>query len=413
MRPKSLEEFVGQAHLVGPSGVLVGAIKAGNLPSMILWGPPGVGKTTLANLIADSTQRRFVSLSAIDAGIRELRAVIEQAKSFGPTLLFIDEIHRFNKTQQDALLQAVEKGTLTLVGATTENPSFEVNAALLSRCQVYVLKELERKELDEILRHAVQNDSLLAALNITLKETDALIDYAGGDARRLLNALELTADNLPASSGELVVTNTAASEVLGRRASRYDKGGDQHYDLISAFIKSLKGSDPNAALYWMARMLDGGEQPEFIARRILVASSEEVGNANPNALLLANAAFDAVKKIGLPEARIILAQAVTYIASSPKSNASYVAINQAMDASRRFGDLPVPIHLRNAPTKLMKNQGYGKDYKYAHAFEGNFVHQEYLPENLSGTKFYDPGSSQREQEIRRWLKDKWQAKYDY
>src|SRR5688500_7354120 len=410
MRPSRLDDLVGQEHLVGPKGIIRQAIASGNIPSMILWGPPGVGKTTIANIIANEVKTPFYTLSAISAGVKDIRDIIEKAKTTGRSILFIDEIHRFNKGQQDALLGAVEKGIITLIGATTENPSFEVNSALLSRCQVYVLKPLEESHLIALIHHAIATDTVLKEKRIEVKETAALINISGGDARKLLNLLELTTD---AAGNDVVITDALVIETAQQRIALYDKSGEQHYDIISAFIKSIRGSDPNAAVYWLARMIEGGEDVKFIARRLVILASEDIGNANPTALVLANACFEAVNKIGYPESRIILSQCATYLASSPKSNASYMAINEAMDAVRKHGDLPVPLHIRNAPTRLMKNLGYNKGYEYAHSYENNFSHQEYLPEEISNTTFYDPGRNAREDELRKYLKTLWKEKYGY
>lgn len=411
MRPTTLDELVGQEHLTGKGSILRNAIDQGNIPSMILWGPPGVGKTTIANIIAHTLHTPFYQLSAISSGVKEVREVIEIAKQQSRAILFIDEIHRFNKSQQDALLGAVEKGTITLIGATTENPSFEVNAALLSRSQVYVLKALAPENLVQLLQQAIEKDEWLQQFDIELKETTALINISGGDARKLLNLFELVIT--ATGTSEIVITDDLVMNVAQKRIALYDKQGEQHYDIISAFIKSMRGSDPNGAVYWLARMIEGGEDVKFIARRMLIFASEDVGNANPNALLLANATFDAVAKIGYPESRIILSQCAVYLATSIKSNASYAAINEAIAAVNKFGDQPVPLHIRNAPTGLMKKLDYGKGYKYAHSFEGNFAEQEYLPEKLSGTKFYDPGQNAREDEIRKFLKTRWKDKYGY
>lgn len=410
LRPSSLSELAGQQHLTGKGSILRTAIENGKVPSMILWGPPGVGKTTIANIIAQTLQVPFYTLSAISSGVKEVRDVIEHAKTQENVILFIDEIHRFNKGQQDALLGAVEKGTITLIGATTENPSFEVNSALLSRCQVYVLKPLDEQELIDLLKHAISTDEILRSKNIELKETGALIKISGGDARKLLNLLELVTESL---GQHVEITDDKVMEIAQQRVAIYDKSGDQHYDIISAFIKSIRGSDPNAAVYWLARMIAGGEDVKFIARRLVILASEDIGNANPNALLLANATFDAVNKIGYPESRIILSQCVTYLASSAKSNAAVVAISEASAAVQQFGDLPVPLHIRNAPTRLMKNMNYGKNYAYSHNYENNFKAQEYLPEELSGTKFFKPGLNAREQELQKFLKDLWKDKYGY
>ena len=379
---------------------------------MILWGPPGVGKTTIANIIAHTLNVPFYTLSAISAGVKEVREVIEKAKLQPESILFIDEIHRFNKGQQDALLGAVEKGTITLIGATTENPSFEVNAALLSRCLVYVLKPLDETALKKLLALAVEKDTELSRRKINLTETAALLNISGGDARKLLNLLELVADGVPGNE-PLSVTDDLVMDIAQKRIALYDKSGEQHYDIISAFIKSIRGSDPNAAVYWLARMIEGGEDVKFIARRLVILASEDIGNANPNALLLANATFEAVNKIGYPESRIILSQCTTYLASSPKSNAAYLAINAALAAVTQFGDLPVPLHIRNAPTKLMKNLDYGTGYQYAHEYQKNFSPQEYLPAEIKGTVFYNPGKNAREEELRKWLKELWKEKYGY
>lgn len=412
MRPETLDDLVGQEHLTGKGSILRNAIDKGSIPSMILWGPPGVGKTTIANIVAHTLQVPFYQLSAISSGVKDVREVIEQARQQSRAILFIDEIHRFNKGQQDALLGAVEKGTITLIGATTENPSFEVNAALLSRSQVYVLKALSEEAMVQLLHHSLENDEVLKQFKIELKETSALINISGGDARKLLNLFDLVIQSA-VKDGELVVTDQLVMDIAQRRVALYDKQGEQHYDIISAFIKSMRGSDPNGAVYWLARMIEGGEDVKFIARRMLIFASEDIGNANANALLLANATFDAVAKIGYPESRIILSQCATYLASSPKSNASYAAIGAALSVVHQQGDLPVPLHLRNAPTKLMKNMDYGKGYKYAHSFEGNFADQEFLPEKISGTKFYDPGKNAREEELRRFLRERWKDKYGY
>lgn len=411
LRPASLDDLVGQEHLTGKGSILQKAIAQGKVPSMILWGPPGVGKTTIANIIAHTLQVPFYTLSAISSGVKDIREVIDMAKH-QHAVLFIDEIHRFNKSQQDALLGAVEKGIITLIGATTENPSFEVNAALLSRCQVYVLRPLGEPELQQLLKQAMQKDEWLASKTFELKETEALFNIAGGDARKLLNLFELVADTLQ-DEHPIVITNEKVMDIAQQRVAIYDKAGEQHYDIISAFIKSIRGSDPNAAVYWLARMLEGGEDVKFIARRMVILASEDIGNANPNALLLATSCFTAVNLIGNPEGRIILSQCATYLASSPKSNASYAAIGAAQAAVSQTGDLPVPLHIRNAPTKLMKQQGYGKGYQYSHSFENNFSQQEYLPDHLSGMKFYDPGKNPREDELRKYLKALWKEKYGY
>jgi len=412
MRPQTLDDLAGQSHLTGKGSILRSSIEQGKIPSMILWGPPGVGKTTIANIIAHTLNVPYFQLSAISSGVKDVREVIEQAKHAANAVLFIDEIHRFNKGQQDALLGAVEKGTITLIGATTENPSFEVNAALLSRCQVYVLKALDEQDLIDLLQHAIATDEVLKQYKIDLQETAALINISGGDARKLLNLLELVVTS-QAKNKPLSITDNLVMQVAQKRVAIYDKQGEQHYDIISAFIKSMRGSDPNGAVYWLARMIEGGEDVKFIARRMVIFASEDIGNANANALLLANATFDAVNKIGYPESRIILSQCATYLASSPKSNASYEAIGKALAAVQQHGDLPVPLHIRNAPTKLMKDLNYGKNYQYSHLGEGNFIEQEYLPEKIKGTKFYDPGNNAREQELRKFLKDKWKDKYNY
>jgi putative ATPase len=419
LRPSLLNELVGQQHLTGKGSILRTAIEAGKIPSMILWGPPGTGKTTIANIIAQTLQVPFYTLSAISSGVKEVREVIEEAKTKEKVILFIDEIHRFNKGQQDALLGAVEKGIITLIGATTENPSFEVNSALLSRCQVYVLKPLDKNDLIQLLHHALKNDQLLKTKNIKLKETEALINISGGDARKLLNLLELVAESAEVSpsvgGGDLegAVTDELVMNVAQQRIALYDKKGEQHYDIISAFIKSIRGSDPNAAVYWLARMIEGGEDVKFIARRLLILASEDIGNANPNALLLANATFDAVNKIGYPESSLILSQCAIYLAGSAKSNSATVAIGAAMNAVKQQGDLPVPLHLRNAPTKLMKEMGYKKGYEYSHNYENNFSQQEYLPDEVKGTSFYEPGKNIREDEQRKFLKMLWKGKYKY
>ena len=412
MRPQALDELVGQEHLAGKGSILRTAIEQGRIPSMILWGPPGTGKTTIANIIAHTLQVPFFTLSAISAGVKEVREVIQLAQKTTGAILFIDEIHRFNKGQQDALLGAVEKGTVTLIGATTENPSFEVNSALLSRCQVYVLKPLDEEGLVRVLQQALQRDEWLQSKTIQLEETDALRTISGGDARKLLNLLELVVDALSAED-PIVITDEKVMQIAQQRIALYDKSGEQHYDIISAFIKSMRGSDPNGAIYWLARMVEGGEDVKFIARRMVIFAAEDIGNANPTALVLANACFEAVNKIGYPESRIILAQCATYLASSHKSNASYMAIEEAIDIVRREGDLPVPLHVRNAPTGLMKKMGYGKNYKYAHDYEGNFTEQEFLPDQLSGTVFYDPGRTPREEELRKFLRSLWKTKYNY
>ena len=410
LRPSTLNDLAGQQHLTGKGSILRTAIENGKVPSMILWGPPGVGKTTIANIIAQTLQVPFYTLSAISSGVKEVREVIEAARSQQKVILFIDEIHRFNKGQQDALLGAVEKGVITLIGATTENPSFEVNSALLSRCQVYILKPLEEEELVTLLHHAIDTDEILKRKKIELKETSALINISGGDARKLFNLLELVTEG---PGDNIIITDEAVMETAQQRIAIYDKSGEQHYDIISAFIKSIRGSDPNAAVYWLARMIEGGEDVKFIARRLLILASEDIGNANPNALLLANATFDAVNKIGYPESRIILAQCVTYLATSAKSNAAVAAIGDAMAAVQQHGDLPVPLHIRNAPTRLMKNLNYGKGYAYSHNYENNFSPQEYMPDEVSGKTFYKPGKNAREQELRKHLKMLWKEKYGY
>lgn len=430
IRPHSLDDLVGQQHLTGKGSILRKAIEHGRIPSMILWGPPGTGKTTIANIIANTLNVPFFTLSAISSGVKDVREVIEQAKTKPDSILFIDEIHRFNKGQQDALLGAVEKGIITLIGATTENPSFEVNSALLSRCQVYVLKPLDEKDLIQLLNVAITKDEILKKKKIELKETAALINISGGDARKLLNLLELAASPSPSFGGAsdsqraemsdvswvsdtLVITDDYVMSVAQKKIALYDKSGEQHYDIISAFIKSVRGSDPNAAVYWLARMIEGGEDVKFIARRMVILASEDIGNANPTALVMANATFEAVNKIGYPESSLILSQCTIYLASSAKSNSATVAIGEAMSAIKQHGDLPVPLHIRNAPTRLMKNLGYGKDYEYSHSYENNFSPQEYLPKEIAGTKFYDPGKNAREEELRKFLKSLWKDKYNY
>lgn len=412
VRPMTLEEFIGQEHLLGEGKPIQKLVETHTARSLILWGPPGVGKTTLAQLLSQSWQLPFYSLSAISSGVKELREVIDKAKEQGGALLFIDEIHRFNKSQQDALLGAVEKGIITLIGATTENPSFEVISALLSRCQVYVLKAFNEEDLDKILNRAIEKDHFLKSISIDLKEKEALFRFTGGDGRKLLNLFDLVVQTT-LKNGKVNITNKAVELVLQQKMALYDKSGEQHYDIISAFIKSLRGSDPNGAVYWLARMLDGGEDIKFIARRMVILSSEDIGNANPNALLLATQCFQAIQMIGMPEARIILSQTAIYLATSAKSNASYIAIETAMDLVNKTGDQPVPLHLRNAPTKLMKNMGYGKDYKYAHQYDQSFVDLEFLPESLSGTVIYNPGKNQREEELRKYLRQRWGDKYGY
>lgn len=412
VRPMTLEEFIGQEHLLGEGKPIQKLAETHTARSLIFWGPPGVGKTTLAQLLSQSWQLPFYSLSAISSGVKELREVIDKAKEQGGALLFIDEIHRFNKSQQDALLGAVEKGIITLIGATTENPSFEVISALLSRCQVYVLKAFEEEHMDKILNRAIEKDAFLKSITIELKEKEALFRFTGGDGRKLLNLFDLVVQTT-LKNGKVTITNKAVELVLQQKMALYDKSGEQHYDIISAFIKSLRGSDPNGAVYWLARMLDGGEDIKFIARRMVILSSEDIGNANPNALLMATQCFQAIQMIGMPEARIILSQTAIYLATSVKSNASYVAIETAMDLVNKTGDQPVPLHLRNAPTKLMKNMGYGKDYKYAHQYDQSFVNLEFLPESLSGTVIYNPGKNNKEEELRKYLRQRWGDKYGY
>ena len=412
LRPQILADIIGQEHLTGRTTFLQTALINLKIPSIIFWGPPGVGKTTIANIIAITLNQPFFSLSAISSGVKDIREAIDAAQKSSGAILFIDEIHRFNKGQQDALLGAVEKGIITLIGATTENPSFEVNSALLSRCQVYVLKSLEKDDLIFLMNNALKNDVELKNKKINLLETEALINISGGDARKLLNLLELVTDGALYNE-ELIVTNELVMKTAQQRTAIYDKKGEQHYDVISAFIKSMRGSDPNAAVYWLAKMIDAGEDVKFIARRMVIFASEDIGNANANALLLATSTFQAVNIIGYPEGRIILSQCAVYLATSVKSNSSYMAINQALSAVKQHGDLPVPLHLRNAPTNLMKNMNYGKDYKYAHSYNNNFVDIEFLPEKIAGTKFYEPGENVREEEIRKFLKVRWKEKYDY
>jgi len=420
LRPKELSEFCGQEHLVGSNSVLRKVIESGNIPSFILWGPPGVGKTTLARIIANTLKRPFFQLSAVHSGVKDVRETIEKAKKqqfFNQPnpILFIDEIHRFNKSQQDSLLSAVEQGIITLIGATTENPSFEVISPLLSRCQVYVMNPLNEDELIKLMYKALKKDSFLAAYDIEIKENEALIRVSGGDARKLYNALELVVSSEAdeASSGKIIIDNEKVLKHVQKNLALYDKNGEQHYDIISAFIKSLRGSDPNAAVYWLARMVEGGEDPKFIARRMLILAAEDIGLANPNALLLAQACFEAVNVIGWPESRIILSEAAIYLATSQKSNSSYMAIENAIASVKSGGDLPVPLHIRNAPTKLLKNLGYGKEYKYAHSYSGNFIPDNFLPEEIKGTVFYDPGVNSKEEEIRKRLTGMWRDIYDY
>jgi putative ATPase len=410
LRPSNLEEYIGQKHLLGKEAILRQSIESNNIPSMILWGPPGVGKTTLAYIISQSLNRPFYTLSAISSGVKDVRKVIELAKQGSQAILFIDEIHRFSKSQQDSLLGAVEKGIVTLIGATTENPSFEVISPLLSRCQVYILKHLQEEDLLILVNRAIEYYSN-RDIKITIKEHEALFRVSGGDARKLLNAIELLVGT--SKSDRVKINNKTTLEVIQQNLAIYDKQGEMHYDVISAFIKSMRGSDPNAAVYWLARMVAAGEDPKFIARRMLILASEDIGNANPNALLLANTCFDAVNKIGWPESRIILSQTAIYLATSAKSNSAYMAINEADVLVKKTGDLPIPLHIRNAPTKLMKDIGYGKDYKYAHKYDQNFVDLEYLPDNISGTALFDPGNNPRENEVRKRMKNLWKKKYGY
>jgi len=416
IRPRSLDEYVSQQHLVGPDGALTSNIKNGLIPSLILWGPPGTGKTTLANIIAKESGRPFYSLSAINSGVKDVRDIIEKAKSSGGLftqrnpILFIDEIHRFSKSQQDSLLGAVEKGWVTLIGATTENPSFEVIPALLSRCQIYILNAFDKDDLVSLLHRAMKEDPYISKKSIDLIETEALLQLSGGDARKLLNIFELIVNSQP---DDIRVTNDLVLSKVQKNTVRYDKTGEQHYDIISAFIKSIRGSDPNAAVYWLARMIEGGEDVKFIARRLLILASEDIGNANPTALILANNTFQAVTVIGNPESRIILSQCAVYLANSAKSNASYMAINKAQQMVRNTGDLSIPIPLRNAPTKLMKELDYGKEYKYSHDFPENFIEQEFLPDEIKNSKFYEPGNNPRENQFRDVLKKRWKSKYDY
>ena len=417
IRPKNLDDYISQQHLVGKNGALTNHIKQGIIPSLIFWGPPGIGKTTLANIIANESDRPFYSLSAINSGVKDVRDVIEKAKKSGGLftsknpILFIDEIHRFSKSQQDSLLGAVEKGWITLMGATTENPSFEVIPALLSRCQVYILNAFDRADLIALLHRAIEKDEIISKKTIKLKETDALIQLSGGDARKLLNIFEL----LVSSEKEPIIeiTNDLVLQKVQKNVVRYDKTGEQHYDIISAFIKSIRGSDPNAAVYWLARMIEGGEDVKFIARRMLILASEDIGNANPTALILANNTFQSVSIIGIPESRIILSQCAIYLANSAKSNASYLAISKAQKMVKETGDLSIPLHLRNAPTKLMKELNYGIEYKYAHNYENNFIDQEFLPDEIKNSKIYDPGNNTRENNFREFLKQRWKGKYDY
>lgn len=417
IRPKTLEDYLSQQHLVGPNGSITTQLKTGMLPSLILWGPPGTGKTTLANIIAHTSERPFYMLSAVDSGVAAVRDVIEKAKksdtlfSTKNPILFIDEIHRFSKSQQDSLLGAVEKGWITLIGATTENPSFEVIPALLSRCQVYVLEPFSKTDLEQLLARAIREDMLLSKKNIDLQQTEAIIRLSGGDARKLLNILELVV--LSESTDPVIITNDLVMQKAQKNTVLYDKTGDQHYDIISAFIKSMRGSDPNAAVYWLARMIEGGEDIKFIARRMLILASEDIGMANPTALVIANSTFQAVSTIGYPEARIILSQCAIYLATSAKSNASYKAIGAAQQVVKQTGDLTVPLSVRNAPTKLMKQLGYGANYEYAHNYEKNFVPHEFLPEEIKGSSFYKPGNNARENNLRTYLKQLWQDKYDF
>jgi putative ATPase len=419
MRPVKLDDYIGQEHLVGEKAMLKKSIDSGNIPSFILWGPPGVGKTTLARIIANTLNRPFYSLSAINSGVKDVRETIDNAKkqkffNSPSPVLFIDEIHRFNKAQQDSLLGAVEAGTLTLVGATTENPSFEVISPLLSRCQVYILKNLEKDDLIKILDRALKTDVFLKTIEIKIEEYEALLRYSGGDARKLLNLLEIVVNSIRhTDETKIILTNEVVKEHIQQNLALYDKNGEQHYDIISAFIKSIRGSDPNAAVYWLARMIEGGEDVKFIARRLIILAAEDIGLANPNALLMATSCFEAVNMIGWPESRIILSEATIYLATSPKSNSAYMAISEAQDLVANAGDQPVPLHLRNAPTKLMKDIGYGKEYKYAHSFENNFIADNFFPEKLSGTILYKPQKNAREKELEEKLKVLWKDKYGY
>ncbi|MBS7321517.1 MAG: replication-associated recombination protein A [Myroides sp.] len=417
IRPKTLAEYISQSHLVGPSGILTQNIQRGIIPSMIFWGPPGTGKTTLAEIIAHESKRPFYSLSAINAGVKDVREVIEKAKGTGGLftarnpILFIDEIHRFSKSQQDSLLAAVEKGWVTLIGATTENPSFEVVPALLSRCQVYTLNAFTKKDLEGLLNRALKVDEELQSKNIVIKESEALFRVSGGDGRKLLNTFELIINSI--DGNDIEITNEKVMQIVQKNTVLYDKTGEQHYDIISAFIKSIRGSDPNGAVYWLARMIEGGEDLKFIARRLLISASEDIGLANPTAVIMANNIFQAVSVIGYPESRILLSQCAIYLATSPKSNASYMAIGKAQQAVKQTGDLSIPIHLRNAPTKLMKELGYGEDYKYSHDYPGNFAYQEYLPDDLANTPFYEPGDNAKEKQTKDFLRMRWQGKYGY
>ena len=417
LRPKTLKDYVSQTHLVGKNGALTQHIKRGLIPSMIFWGPPGTGKTTLASIIALESERPFYTLSAINSGVKDIRDIINKAKQNGELfsskspILFIDEIHRFSKSQQDSLLQAVEKGWITLIGATTENPSFEVISALLSRCQVYILNSFDKNDLETLLKRAITQDEYISKKTIILKETNSLLRLSGGDARKLLNIFELIINSQ--DSEEIIITDEVVLHIIQNNTMHYDKAGDQHYDIISAFIKSIRGSDPNAAVYWLARMVEGGEDVKFIARRLLILASEDIGNANPTALVIANNTFQAVSAIGYPESRIILSQCTTYLACSPKSNAAYKAIDKAQKVIKETGDLSVPLEIRNAPTKLMKELGYGDNYKYAHSFENDFANQEFMPDSIKGSVFYDPGNNSREIAYREFLKKRWKDKYGY